>query len=285
MLVIKRRSPNRSLYGDLFNLLLLLGAAAFMALPLVYAVNNAFKPLEELFQFPPKFLVRNPTLDNFRDLFSLMNASWVPFTRYIFNTVFITVVATGLHIIFSSLAAYALAKHKFPGREMMFNVVILALMFSPHVTAIPNYLIMAKIGWIDSYYALMVPAIAAPLGLFLMKQFMEGIPVALLESARLDGANELTIFFKIAMPLVKPAWYTLLIFSFQALWGIDGGTFIYDESLKTLSTALNQVVATGFSRAGAASAIALFMMVVPLTVFIFAQSNVVETMATSGIKE
>ena len=285
MLGIKRRTPNRSLYGDLFNLLLLLGAAAFMALPLVYAVNNAFKPLEELFQFPPKFLVRNPTLDNFRDLFALMNASWVPFLRYIFNTVFITVVATGVHIIFSSLAAFALAKHKFPGREVMFNVVILALMFSPHVTAIPNYLIMAKIGWIDSYYALMVPAIAAPLGLFLMKQFMEGIPVALLESARLDGANELTVFLKIAMPLVKPAWYTLLIFSFQALWSIDGGTFIYDESLKTLSTALNQVVATGFSRAGAASAIALFMMMVPLTVFIFVQSNVVETMATSGIKE
>ena len=285
MLGIKRRSPNRSVYGDLFNLLLLLGAAAFMALPLVYAVNNAFKPLEELFQFPPKFLVRNPTLDNFRDLLSLMNASWVPFTRYIFNTVFITLVATTVHILFSSLAAYALAKHRFPGREIMFNVVILALMFSPHVTAIPNYLIMAKLGWIDSYYALMVPAIAAPLGLFLMKQFMEGIPVALLESARLDGANELTIFFKIAMPLVKPAWYTLLIFSFQALWSIDGGTFIYDESLKTLSTALNQVVATGFSRAGAASAIALFMMAVPLTVFIFVQSNVVETMATSGIKE
>lgn len=285
MLGIKRRTPNRSLYGDLFNLLLLLGAAAFMALPLVYAVNNAFKPLEELFQFPPKFIVRNPTLDNFRDLFSLMNASWVPFARYIFNTVFITVVATGVHIIFSSLAAFALAKHKFPGREVMFNVVILALMFSPHVTAIPNYLIMAKIGWIDSYYALMVPAIAAPLGLFLMKQFMEGIPVALLESARLDGASEFTVFLKIAMPLVKPAWYTLLIFSFQALWSIDGGTFIYDESLKTLSTALNQVVATGFSRAGAASAIALFMMMVPLTVFIFVQSNVVETMATSGIKE
>ena len=284
-LKIKRRTPNRSLYGDIFNVLALLAVAAFMALPLVYAVNNAFKPLEELFQFPPRFFVRNPTLDNVRDLFTLMNSSWVPFTRYIFNTVFITVVGSFLHLVVASLAAYALAKHKFPGQKIFFSMVILALMFSPHVTAIPNYLIMAKIGWIDSYFSLIVPAIAAPLGIFLMKQFMEQIPVSLLESARLDGASEFYVFWKVAMPLVKPAWLTLLIFSFQALWSLNGGTFIYNEALKTLPTALNQIVATGFSRAGAASAIALFMMIVPLSVFIVSQSNVIETMSTSGIKD
>ncbi|EKN65205.1 CUT1 family carbohydrate ABC transporter membrane protein 2 [Neobacillus bataviensis LMG 21833] len=284
-LKIKRRTPNRSLYGDIFNVLALLAVASFMALPLVYAVNNAFKPLEELFQFPPKFFVRHPTFDNIRDLFTLMNSSWVPFTRYIFNTVFITVIGSFLHLVVASLAAYVLAKHKFPGQKMFFSMVILALMFSPHVTAIPNYLIMAKIGWIDSYLSLIVPAIAAPLGVFLMKQFMEQIPVSLLESARLDGANEFYVFWKVAMPLVKPAWLTLLIFSFQALWSLNGGTFIYNEALKTLPTALNQIVATGFSRAGAASAIALFMMVVPLSVFIVSQSNVIETMSTSGIKD
>ena len=282
---IKRRTPNRSIAGDLMNILLLIGFAAFMALPLVYAVNNAFKPLEELFQFPPKFFVRNPTFDNIRDLFTLMNASWVPFTRYIFNTVFITVVGSGLHLFVASLAAYVLAKHKFPGQKLFFNIVIMALMFSPHVTAIPNYLIISKLGWLDTYLALIVPAIAAPLGLFLMKQFMEQIPVALLESARLDGASEFAVFWKVAMPLVKPAWLTLLIFSFQALWNMNGSTFIYNEALKTLPTALQQIVATGFSRAGAASAIALFMMVVPLTVFIISQSNVIETMSTSGIKD
>ncbi|MEH7179317.1 carbohydrate ABC transporter permease [Neobacillus vireti] len=282
---IKKRTPNRSLYGDVLNVLALIAVASFMALPLVYAVNNAFKPLEELFQFPPKFFVRNPTMDNIRDLFTLMNSSWVPFTRYIFNTVFITVVGSLLHLIVASLAAFVLAKHKFPGQKLFFSMVILALMFSPHVTAIPNYLIMAKIGWIDSYLSLIVPAIAAPLGIFLMKQFMEQIPVSLLESARLDGASEFYVFWKVAMPLVKPAWLTLLIFSFQALWSLNGGAFIYNEALKTLPTALNQIVATGFSRAGAASAIALFMMVVPLSVFIVSQSNVIETMSTSGIKD
>nr|WP_144922156.1 carbohydrate ABC transporter permease [Paenibacillus bovis] len=282
---LKRRTPNRSISGDFTNILILLAFATFMSLPLVYAINNAFKPLEELFQFPPKFFVRNPTLDNIRDLFTLMNASWVPFTRYIFNTFFITIVGSGFHLIVASLAAYALAKHKFPGQKIFFNMVIMALMFSPHVTAIPNYLIISRLGWIDTYWALIVPAIAAPLGLFLMKQFMEQIPVSLLESARLDGANEFTIFMKIAMPLVKPAWLTLLIFSFQALWNMNGGTFIYDEALKTLPSALQQIVATGFARAGAASAIALFMMIVPLTFFIISQSRVIETMSTSGIKD
>lgn len=283
--ITKRRTPNRSRWGDLLNILVLLGFAAFMALPLVFAVNNAFKPLEELFQFPPKFFVRNPTFNNIRDLFSLMNASWVPFTRYIFNTLFITVVGTFFHIIVSSMAAYVLAKHEFPGKVLFFNIIIMALMFSPHVTAIPNYLIMSNIGWIDTYYSLIVPAIAAPIGVFLMKQFMEQIPDALLESARIDGASEFTVFYRIAMPIVKPAWLTLLIFSFQGLWNIQGGTFIYSEELKTLPTALQQIVATGFSRAGAASAIALFMMIVPLVVFIISQNNVMETMSTSGIKE
>ncbi|SEN70904.1 ABC-type glycerol-3-phosphate transport system, permease component [Amphibacillus marinus] len=283
--ISKRRTPNRSRFGDLTNILVLIGFAAFMALPLVFAVNNAFKPLEELFQFPPRFLVRNPTLDNVRDLFALMNASWVPFTRYMFNTVFITLIGTVFHIIVASMAAYVLAKHQFPGKNLFFNIVIMALMFSPHVTAIPNYLIMSRLGWVDTYNALVVPAIAAPLGVFLMKQFMEQIPVSLLESARIDGANEFIVFFRVAMPLVKPAWLTLLIFSFQGLWNLDGGTFVYSEELKTLPTALQQIVATGFSRAGAASAIALFMMIVPLVVFIISQNNVIETMSTSGIKE
>ncbi|MGO4937899.1 carbohydrate ABC transporter permease [Fundicoccus sp. Sow4_H7] len=283
--ITKRRTPNRSRFGDFLNIFFLLIFAAFMALPLVFAVNNAFKPLEELFQFPPRFIVQNPTLDNIRDLYSLMNESWVPFTRYIFNTLFITIVGTFLHIIVASMAAFVLALHDFPGKNLFFSIVIMALMFSPHVTAIPNYLIMSEIGWVNTYFSLIVPAIAAPIGVFLMKQFMEQIPMALLESARIDGASEFRIFFTIVMPIVKPAWLTLLIFSFQNLWNMSGGTFIYNEELKTLPTALQQIVATGFSRAGAASAIALFMMIVPLTVFIISQNNVLETMATSGIKD
>lgn len=283
--ITKRRTPNRSRFGDFINIVVLLIFAVFMALPLVFAVNNAFKPLEELFQFPPRFIVQNPTLDNIRDLYSLMNESWVPFTRYIFNTLFITIVGTFLHIIVASMAAFVLALHDFPGKNVFFSIVVMALMFSPHVTAIPNYLIMSELGWVNTYLSLIVPAIAAPIGVFLMKQFMEQIPMALLESARIDGASEFRIFFRIVMPIVKPAWLTLLIFSFQNLWNMSGGTFIYNEELKTLPTALQQIVATGFSRAGAASAIALFMMIIPLTVFIISQNNVLETMATSGIKD
>lgn len=283
--IIKRRRANRSVGGDIFNILILAAFGAFMALPMVFAIGNAFKPLDEFFIFPPRFFVINPTLDNFNDLFILMAQSWVPFSRYIFNTVFITVVGTVGHVIIASMAAFVLEKHKFPGREVLFSVVILALMFSAAVTAIPNFLTMSTLGWIDTHLALIVPAFAAPIGLFLMKQFMVTIPDSLLESARIDGASELKIFWNIAMPAVKPGWLTLVIFSFQGLWGATGGTFIFSEELKTLPFALNQILLGGIARAGVGAAVMLMMMLVPITMFIMTQSNIIQTMATSGIKE
>ncbi len=282
---MKRRKPNRSLGGDILNAFVLIGFGIFMALPLVYAVSNAFKPLDELFIFPPQFFVRNPTLNNFVDLFILMTNSWVPFSRYFLNTVIITFLGTSGHVIFASLGAFALAKHKFPGKKIIFSAVIMALMFSPAVTAIPNYLTMAKLGWIDTYLSLIIPAFGAPLGLFLMKQFMEQINDSILESARIDGASEFRVFWKIAMPYVKPAWLTLIIFSFQGLWGMTGGTFIYSEELKTLPFALNQIILGGVARAGIGAAVALMIMIVPITMFIITQSNIIETMGSSGIKE
>lgn len=281
----KRKKPNHSRGGDFVSVLILLLFGSFMALPLVLAISNSLKPLEELFVFPPRFIVRNPTLDNFHDVFVLMVGSWVPFSRYIFNTVFITVIGTVGHLLIASLCAFALAKHKFPGRKLIFAIIVTALMFSTHVTAIPNYLIMSKIGWLDSYLALIVPAIAKPLGLFLMKQFMEQIPDSLLEAGRIDGASEFTVFLKIGMPQVKPAWLTLIIFSFQDLWNLQGSTYIYSEELKTLPYALSQISAGGISRAGATAAVTVIMMIVPITIFIISQSNIIETMASSGIKE
>ena len=282
---IKRRRANRSIGGDICNILILALFGAFMALPLVFAIGNAFKPLDEFFIFPPRFFVINPTLDNFTDLFILMAQSWVPFSRYIFNTVFITSVGTVGHVIIASMAAFVLEKHKFPGRELLFNMVILALMFSAAVTAIPNFLTMSTLGWIDTHLALIIPAFAAPIGLFLMKQFMVTIPDSLLESARIDGASEFKIFWNIAMPAVKPGWLTLVIFSFQGLWGATGGTFIFSEELKTLPFALNQILLGGIARAGVGAAVMLMMMLVPITMFIATQSNIIQTMATSGIKE
>lgn len=282
---LRRSKPNRSLTGDLGVNFILIFFALFMAFPLVYAINSAFKPLDEIFVYPPRLFVRNPTMDNFQDLLVIMGKSWVPFTRYLFNTVFITTIGTVGHILISSMGAYVLAKYSFPGSRTFFSVVIIALMFSGYVTAIPNYLIMSKIGWVDTYWAIIVPAFASPMGLFLMKQYMEGIPDVLLEAAKIDGAKEWRIFRKIVLPVVKPAWLTLMIFSVQALWNTSASNFIYSEELKTLPYALQQILSGGIARAGVGSAVSLVMMIVPITVFIVAESNILETMASSGIKD
>lgn len=236
---------NRSFTVSLMLFALLAVFGSFMVLPLIYAVNNAFKPLDELFIFPPRFWVNNPTTENFADLINLMGNSWVPLSRYIANTLLITILGTAGHILLASAAAYPLAKYRFPGSKVLFTIVILSLMFSPHVTAIPNYMVMSWLGWINSHASIIVPSLAFSLGLFLMKQFMEQIPDALLEAAKIDGANEYRIFWSIVMPNVKPAWLTLMILQFPALWGTDGGSFIYSENLKTLHYALSQIVQGG----------------------------------------
>lgn len=281
---VKKR-VNRSWYVTFLLFLILSLFGAFMALPLVYAINNAFKPLDEIFLFPPRFFVRNPTINNFIDLFNLMSDSWVPFTRYVFNTFFITFVGTAGHIIFAAMAAYPLAKHRFPGSNVIFNVIVLSLMFSPHVTQIPNYITMSFLGWVDTYWAIIIPSFASSLGLYLMKQFMEEIPDSLLEAARIDGASEYKIFWTVVMPIVKPAWLTLMILLFQQLWGTDGGQFIYSEELKTMNFAMGQILQGGIARAGAAAAVALVLMSVPITVFLFSQASIIQTMSTSGMKD
>jgi ABC-type glycerol-3-phosphate transport system permease component len=280
-----KKKLNRSFTVSLLMFLLLALFGSFMALPLVYAFNNAFKPLDELFIFPPRFLVRNPTLDNFFDLVALMGNSWVPLTRYIVNTVLITAIGTIGHVLLASAAAYPLAKYKFLGSKTIFSIVVLSLMFSPHVTAIPNYMVMSWLGWINSHASIIVPSMAFPLGLFLMKQFMEQLPDSLMEAAKIDGASEYRIFWSIVMPNVKPAWLTLMILQFPILWGTDGGNFIYSENLKTLHYALGQITMGGIARAGVGAAVALFLMIVPITLFIISQSKVIQTMANSGMKD
>lgn len=285
MSILKKRQPNRSRAGDLGVYLILVAFGLFMVLPLVYVIANAFKPMDELFLYPPKFFVKNPTLDNFSDLFVLMGKSTVPFSRYIFNTVFITAVGTLGHLLIGSMAAYVLAKYDFPGSKAFFGLVVTALMFSNQVTQIPNYLVMSRLGWVDTYLAVIVPAFAMPMGLFLMKQFMEGIPMALIEAAKIDGAGEFRIFAQIIMPMVKPAWLTVTIFSVQNLWNAKASNFIYSEQLKTLPYALQQITSSGIARAGVGAAVSLFVMIVPITIFILAESNIIETMASSGIKD
>ncbi len=281
----KKKRLSRSIYGDIFLFIFLLAFGSFSAWPLIFNINHAFKPLNEIFIFPPRLFVKNPTLNNFIDLFNLMGDSWIPFTRHFFNTIFITVVGTFGHVIIASMAAYPLAKHSFPGRNFIFNTIVLSLMFVPTVTAISNYIILGKIGLIDTYWAIILPACAYSLGLYLMKQFMEGVPYDLIESAKLDGANEFTIYWKVVMPLVKPAWLTLIILLFQNLWVTDGGMFIYSEELKPVSFALNQLISvTIASRQGVVAAVTFIMMIVPVTIFIITRSKIIETMAHSGMK-
>jgi ABC-type glycerol-3-phosphate transport system permease component len=282
---IRRRKPNRSIAGDIALYIMLLLVAFIMAFPIIYAVSSALKPLDELFKFPPTIFAQHPTLDNFSDLFVTMGKSWVTFSRYLFNTVFITVAGTAGHLIIASMAAFVLAKYDFPGNQTFFKLVTVAMMFTGYVTQIPNYLILNRLGWIDTYWAIIIPAFASPMGLFLMKQFMEGIPTSLIEAAKIDGASEWMVFHRIVMPNVKPAWMTLIIFSVQALWNNRAATYIYSEEKKTLVYALQQIQSGGIARTGQGAAVLVVVMIVPIAIFIFSESQILETMASSGLKD
>ncbi len=277
---------NRSVGGDAGITVMLTILGVFMFLPMYYTIIQSLKPLDELFMFPPRFYVAKPTLGNFADLFNLMGDSWVPFSRYIFNTVFISVAGTFGNLVLSSLCAYALAKIDFPGCKFFFSVIQKSLMFTATVTGIVNFITLSMLGWIDTYLAIVVPAWCSTLGLYLMKQFMEtNVTTEVLESAGLDGASELRTFWSIAMPMVKPAWLTLIIYSFQGLWNAGASSFIYSEELKTLNYAIGQITAAGVARAGASAAATVVMMLVPIIVFVVSQSNIIETMGSSGMKD
>ena len=277
---------NRSVGGDVGINTLLIIMGAFMFLPMLYVVLQSLKPFDELFVYPPRFYVVRPTLQNFSDLFTLMSDSWVPFSRYIFNTVLISVLGTFGNLVLSSMCAYAISKINFPGRGWMFEMIIKSLMFNTTVSSITNFITMTLLGWIDTYLAIIVPAFCSTLGLFLMKQFMDSsVSDAVLESARLDGASEFYTFLNIAMPMVKPAWLTLIVYSFQGLWNSGASIYIYSEQLKTFNYAISQIISGGVARAGASAASTVLMMIVPITVFIITQSNIIETMSTSGMKD
>lgn len=286
MLKLKRkkvRHSGRKLGGDITILIFLLVMALFMAIPLYYAIVTAFKPLDEIYAFPPKLYVVRPTSDNFKLLFKLCAKLWVPFSRYIFNSIFTSVVATVGHVIIASMAAYVLAKHRLMIGGF-FKLVILALLFNGTVLWLPQYVIMAKLGMINTYWAYILPNLAMPLGLFLMKQFMEQVPTALIEAAEIEGAGHFKIFMSVVMPMVKPAWLTLMIFCFQSVWNANYDSQIFDEQLKVINSAISQVASGGISRTGAAMAGSLFVMIPPILVFVFSQNSVVETMAHSGVK-
>lgn len=280
-----RRKPNRSVGGDIGIYIFLTICSAMMVFPIFFTIGNSLKPLDELLKNPPDVWPRNMTTDNFSDLFVTLSQSWVPFTRYLWNTLFVTVTGTVGHVIIASMAAYVLSKYDFPGSKTFFKVAVLALMFTGYVTGVPNYIIMCKLHMVDTYWSLILPAIGGAMGLFLMKQFMEGFPMSLIEAAKIDGAREFTIFWKLVMPNVRPAWLTISIFSINGLWNNPQTQYIYTESKKMLAYALNQIQAGGIARNGQAAAVMVVTMSVPIVFFIFSQSQIIETMATSGLKD
>ena len=215
----------------------------------------------------------------------LMSTTWVPISRYLFNSVLISVAGTVGNILICSMAAYPSAKYKLPGMGIFFSLVVMAMMFNPQVADVANYITMSALGMIDTYLAAIVPACATSLGFYLMRQFMVQIPDSLIEAAKIDGASDYRVFWQIVFPNVKPAWLTLAIFSFQGLWNSTNSTYIYAEELKTFPYALNQIVSGGIARAGAGAAVGVVMLVVPVVFFIFSQNRIIETMSTSGMKE
>lgn len=276
---------SRSRGGDVAVFIFLLAAGLLMFLPFLYAIVQSIKPIDEIFIYPPRFFVTSPTGDNYLSLLDLVENSRIPFSRYLFNSVLVTFFATGLHVIFASMAAFPLAKFRFPGSKTYFNIIVVSLLFTTQVTALPLYIVMAKLHLIDTYAAIIFPAIGSSLGLFLMKQFISGIPDAMIEAARVDGASAIRIFWSIVMPNVKPAWLTCIIFSFQTVWNDEGSNFIYSESLKVLPTMLHQISDGGIARVGESSAAAVILMIPPILIFVLSQSQILETMAHSGMKD
>jgi ABC-type glycerol-3-phosphate transport system permease component len=276
----------RSKFGNGLVIFLLLLLGAFMAFPLYYTVIQSLKPSEELFQFPPRLYVVRPTLEHYTELFQLMSNLWVPFSRYLFNTLFVAILGTVLHVLLAGMAAYPLAKHKFPGRDGLFNVILLGLMFVGQVTFLPTFIIISKLDMLNTYWAYLLPSIGASLGLFLMKQFIEQLPESILEAARLDGASEWRIYFQLVLPNIKPAVLTVFIFQFVNIWNGLSKELVYDEQLKVVKVALEQISASNlYARMGSGMAGSVLLMIPPIVIFILMQRHVVETMTFAGMKE
>jgi ABC-type glycerol-3-phosphate transport system permease component len=285
LVIKKRKKYSGSLGGDIAIFIMLFVLGGFMLFPIYLSIIQALKPPEEFFLFPPRFYVINPTNQNFVELFEATSTMWVPFSRYLFNSVFITVVVTGSQIVLSSMAAYVLSKVKVPGIKIFNKVIEIALLFTSNVTHIMVYMVMAQLGMIDTYFAITLPFIATPLSVFFMRQFMGQLPDSIIEAAQIDGAGHFRTCWQVVMPNVKPAWITLIIFAFTASWQITGWSFIFNEALKPLPTVLQQIQISGIARAGVGAAATVFLMTPPMIIFLFCQGNVLETMAHSGLKE
>ena len=281
---VKRYTRTKA--GNFALVLFLVLGGLFSMLPLIYCVCTSFKPLDELLIFPPRFFVHRPTIGNYVILPDLMASLKVPLSRYIFNSVVISFFTTFVYIFVALMAAYAISKGTFKGRNAIFWTVQFALMFNAYTLAVPQYLIFSKLGLIDTYWIYILPPMASTMGVFLGKQYIEGyVPDALLEAAKIDGANQFKVFWSIVMPTIKPIWLTLLLFTFRDIWSAVPSGKIFSEQLKILPQVVTQITAGGTARSGSAMAVTVIMMIPPIAVFLVSQSSVAESMSSAGIKE
>lgn len=284
-LKIKKFNRKRVKPSRVILFIFMAAMAIFSLLPIVYVISTAFKPMDELLRFPPQFIVRRPTMRNFVDLSMALSSFSVPFSRYIFNSLLVTIITVAGTVIISSMAAYALSKLKLVGSNIIFGVIVAALMFSAQVTQIPMYMLVSSLGLINTYWALILPKLAVAYNVFLIKQFFDQIPDALIESAVIDGAGKMRIFWKIIMPVCKPAWTTVVVFSFVSYWNDYFGPLVFTntDDMKTLTLAV-QTIGSSLSRTGANAAAALLMIIPTVAVYVIMQRQVIETMIHSGIK-
>ena len=267
----------------------LIPIAIVMALPILYIVMTAFKPASELFAYPPRFFVRNPTLDNFMNLFQVASDTSVPASRYLVNSILVTLIVVIATILMTAATAFVLSKKRFRGKNLLLEINNTALMFVPIAVAIPRYFIIIFFGLKNSFWANVIPLLAMPVGLFLVKQFVDQLPNALVEAAVIDGANDFTILFKIVIPLIKPALATIAILAFQSAWTATEASVQYIESnnLKTFAyyvSTLSNATGNTVAGQGIAAAGALLVFLPSLILFIIMQSKVMDTMVHSGIK-
>lgn len=280
------RRFSRSTAGNIGYFTILILAGLFTVFPLFYCIITSLKPLDELLIFPPRFFVVRPTLANYKVLPALLSNLQIPISRYVFNSLFIAITTTAVSIIFGSMAAFTFSKSTIKGKKFCFNLITTMMLYNSVTLAVPQYLIFSIMGIIDTYWVYILPAIPSTVNCFLMKQFMDAsVNNSLLEAARIDGAGVYAMYWKIVMPIMKPALMTVLLFSFQAMWSVVPGGTIFSEELKTLPYVMSSVAAGGIARSGSSMAITVILMLPPILVFLVTQSNVLETMGSSGIKE
>ena len=276
---------SRSKVGTFGIFLFLALMSVFMAIPLVYTILQSLKPIEEFYIYPPRFFVMNPTLDNYKAILNTVDTLGVPFTRYIFNAVFTTLVGTAVYLLLALITAYPIAKSKIRAVKILNVALVYAMLFHNDTMALVRFLVMSKMRIVDTYMAVILPNLASTMGIYLLVQFMRNsVPDSVLEAARIDGAGEFRILFSIVAPSVKAGWLTAMIFVFQSYWNAVSGSYIYSENLKHIATVMSSIAGSGITREGTGMAVTIVLMVPTIVVFLWNQRSIMNTMAHSGLK-